>query len=229
MSTGGLRAQRYRRRRPLPAVVLMAVLGLVAGIVWLRVIQTDGAVTTAQACDPPPAVVPVEGQPLPTLGQQLPVDALDRTPPSPAAGGLVRVVNASGQNRLAGAVTEALRDLGFTQIGEPGNDALYPNGSLSCRAQIRFGQQGMGVARTLSLVDPCAELVRDERQDATVDLALGKKFDHLQPTASARRVLDVLAEWAQANPGTEGGLQNDGSTAAPIDQALLDSARSEGC
>ncbi|GLW91447.1 envelope integrity protein Cei [Actinokineospora globicatena] len=229
MSTGVLRAQRYRRRRPLPAVILMAVLGLVAGVVWLRVIQSDGAVTTAQACAPPPAVVPVEGQPLPTLGQQLPSDALDRTAPSPASGALVRVINASGQNRQAGAVTESLRELGFTQIGEPANDTLYPNGTLSCRAQIRFGQQGMGVARTLSLVDPCAELVRDERQDATVDLALGKRFDHLQPAPSARRALEQLAEWAQSNPGSQGGLQNDGSTAAPIEQSLLESARQAKC
>ncbi|WP_051386169.1 envelope integrity protein Cei [Actinokineospora inagensis] len=227
MSTGGLRA--YRRRRPLPALILLGVLALAAGIVWIRVIQTDGAAATAQSCDPPAAVAAPASQPAPTLGQQLPGDALDHTAPAPATGALVRVVNASGQNRLAGGITETLRDLGFTQIGDPGNDSLYPNGSLDCHAQIRFGQQGTNVARTLSLIDPCAELVRDQRQDATVDYALGKKYDHLQPSPAARQVLDQLAEWAQNNPTPTGGLQNDGAAAPPVAQSLLDSARTAHC
>ncbi|GLZ38758.1 envelope integrity protein Cei [Actinokineospora sp. NBRC 105648] len=227
--TGGPKPQRYRRRRPLPAIILIAVLGLAATVVWLRVINTDSGASKAISCSAPPAAVAVEGQPAPTLGQALPADSLDRTPPAPAAGALVRVVNASGQNRQAGAVTEELRDLGFTQVGAPDNDTLYPKGTLSCRAQIRFGQQGIGVARTMSLVEPCAELIRDERQDATVDLALGQKFDHLQPSAATRQVLEQLAEWAQSNPGDQGGLQTEGSPAAPVDGALITAARSGRC
>ncbi len=227
--TRGGQPQRYRKRRPLPALILFAVLALVATVVWLRVIDRDDGLDTAVACSPPPAVVPVPGGPAPTPGQPLPRDSLDSTVPAPAATGLVRVVNAGGRNRQAGAVTETLRELGFTRIAAPENDVLYPEGSLSCRSQIRFGQQGMGVARTLSLLEPCAELVRDERQDATVDLAIGKPFDHVQPRPEARKVLEQLAEWAQSNPAPQGGLQNDGGTAAPVDANLLAAARAGRC
>ncbi|WP_018684678.1 envelope integrity protein Cei [Actinokineospora enzanensis] len=231
MATGNLRTrQQYRRRRPLPAIILMAVLGLVAAFVWIRVIDGDSTTATTQSCNPPVAVPAVEGKPAPAApGQALPADALDRTVPAPAAEGLVRVVNASGQNRLAGLVTEELRALGYSQLGQPDTDSVYPNGTLTCRAQIRFGQAGMSTARTLSLVEPCAELVRDQRPDATVDLALGKKFDHVEPSSEARRILEDLADWAQANPGASGGLQTDGGAAPPVDEALVKAARDTRC
>ncbi|WP_175482695.1 envelope integrity protein Cei [Actinokineospora iranica] len=230
LSRGTARSpQRYRKRRPLPAIGLVIVLGVAAAAVWYNVIQAEKDGTEALACDPPPSIVPVEGQSLPTLGQALTRDSLDRTPPTPAADALVRVVNASGQNRQAGAVTETLRELGFTRIAPPDNDVLYRNGSLNCRAQIRFGQQGMSAARTLSLIEPCAELVRDDRQDATVDLAIGRIFDHLQPRPEARRVLEQLNEWTMTNPGDQGGLAADGSTAAPVEASLLQAARAVRC
>ncbi|MGQ0837933.1 envelope integrity protein Cei [Actinokineospora sp.] len=229
VTSGRRPRQRYRKRRPLPALILIAVLGLSATIVWFRVLRTDDAATAVESCQPPPAVVAVEGETVPTLGRPLDGDALDRTAPAPAAGSLVRVVNASGQNRLAGAVTETLRELGFTQIAPPENDILYPGGSLNCRAQIRFGQQGVAVARTLSILEPCAELLRDERQDGTVDLAVGKRFDHLKPKPEARKVLEQLAEFVQANPDNQGGLQADGTAAAPVEADLIDAARTTRC
>ncbi|PPK64639.1 envelope integrity protein Cei [Actinokineospora auranticolor] len=228
MSAGIQRAQRYRRRRPLPAVVLMAVLAVVTGVVWLRVIQSDSTGADNLACPAAQPQAPVDGKPAPLPpGQVQPADALDRTPLAPAGEGLVRVLNAGGQRGLAGSVTETLRDLGFTQISDATTDSLYPGGTLACRAQIRFGQGGMSVARTLSVLEPCAEFVKDERKDATVDLAIGKDFDHLQPTPEARRVLERLTEWAQSNPGG-GGLQTDG-VAPQIDESLIKAARATRC
>jgi hypothetical protein len=76
---------------------------------------------------------------------------------------------------------------------------------MTCRGQIRFGAPGARAARTLSLIEPCLELVRDERQDATVDIAIGKKFDEVKPNHDARKVLDQLAAWAAQQPDTSGG------------------------
>ncbi|CRK55833.1 probable secreted alanine rich protein [Alloactinosynnema sp. L-07] len=226
--TRGGRPSGYRKRRPLPALILIVLLGVAAGVVWLQVIKTDEAGSRTMSCNPPPAGVPVEGVPAPLVGQPMDRTSLDRTSPAPAATALVRVLNASGTRRQATTVTETLRELGFTQIAAPGDDTLYPEGSLSCRTQIRFGQQGMAVARTLNLLEPCAELVKDDRQDATVDLAVGKLFDHLKPRPEARRILDLLAEWAQSNPD-QGGLLSDGSSAAPIPSELITTALDIRC
>ncbi len=225
MTSGG---QRYRRRRPLPAFLLILVLGIAATVVWLRVMSADNEVTGAAHCDPPaskPSVAP--GKPVPTLGKALEPDALDRTEPAPPSGALVRVVNASSQRGEARLVTESLRALGFTQIAEPANDVLYGE-TMTCRAQIRFGAQGTAAARTLSLAEPCAELIRDERKDATVDMAIGEGFDDLHPNRAARTLLEQLNDFAKQNPPAQGGLQAD-DVQPDLDAGLLAAARNVKC
>ncbi|HEV2779116.1 MAG TPA: envelope integrity protein Cei [Actinophytocola sp.] len=225
---------RYRKRRPLPALLMILALGVVATVVWLRVLGSDADPASATSCNPPatPATPPVavEGQPPPTtLGQSLAHDALDRTSPIPAAQVLIRVVNASTQRGQAAEVTESLRQLGFGQVADPANDPLYPAFDLGCRAQIRFGQQGISGARTLSLIEPCAELVRDDRQDATVDLAIGRLFDDLKPRSEARRLLEQLTTWAAEHPEAQGGLQGDPNLTPDLDAGLLAAARQVSC
>jgi hypothetical protein len=225
MQRGG---QRYRKRRPLPALLLIVILGITATVVWFRVMKVDNEVTGAAHCDPPAAApTPVEGQPAPTLGKALEPDSLDRTEPAAPSSVLVRVVNASGQRGAARLVTENLRALGFSQIADPGNDALYGD-SMACRAQIRFGAQGEAAARTLSLVEPCAELIRDERQDATVDVAIGDKFDDLHPNRAARTLVEQLNDFAKQNPPAQGGLQAD-VPLPDLDSGLLTAARNVKC
>jgi hypothetical protein len=219
--------QRYRKRRPLPAFLLIAVLGIAATIVWLRVMSSDSDVAAAAHCAPPPAPTAASGQPAPTLGKALEPSALDRTEPAAPSSALVRVVNASNQRGQARLVTESLKALGFTQIAEPGNDALYGE-SMDCRAQIRFGAQGTAAARTVSLVEPCAELVRDDRQDATVDIAIGAKFDDLHPNGSAKTLMEQLNDFAKQNPSAQGGLQAD-APHPDLDKGLLEAARNVRC
>lgn len=225
MRRGG---QRYRKRRPLPAFLLILVLGIAATIVWLRVMSADNEATGAVHCDKPATTPTVPaGKPVPTLGKALEPDALDRTEPALPASALVRVLNASGQRGQARLVTENLKALGFTQIAEPDTDALYGD-SMPCRAQIRFGAQGKAAARTLSLVEPCAELVQDNRQDATVDIALGDKFDDLHPNRSAKTLLEQLNDFAEQNPPAQGGLQAD-APQPNLDSQLLAAARNVTC
>lgn len=231
----GGRSQRYRRRRPLPALIVFIVLGLIATIVWIKVLGSDSSSDRAISCNAPsePAV-PVAGQPPTTLGQSLDRDALDKTAPVPPGQVLVRVVNASTQRGQAGEVTEGLRQLGFAQVAPPNNDPLYlaaksPALELNCRAQIRFGQQGTAAARTLSLVEPCAQLVKDNRQDASVDLALGKAFDDLRPKSDTMRLLEQLTQWSIEHPEAQGGLQGNPQATPQLDPEQLRAARDVKC
>lgn len=235
MWAGRGRSRQYRRRRPLPALIVLLVLGLIAAFVWIKVFAGDGKPSAGATCDPPagPAAA-IEGQPPPTLGQAQDREALDKTLPVPPGQVLVKVINASTQRGQAGEVTEGLRQLGFAQVAPADNDKLYlaskdPALQLGCRAQIRYGQQGAVAARTLSLVEPCAQLVKDGRQDATVDLALGKAFDNLRPKSEAMRVLEQLTAWAVQHPEAQGGLQGNPQALPQLDAEQLRAARDIKC
>jgi hypothetical protein len=233
--TRGGRSQRYRRRRPVPALIVLAVLGLLATFMWIKVFSSGSESSRGISCAPPsgpPATV--AGQPPTTVGQALDPGGLDRTNPVPAGQVAVRVMNASTQRGQAGEVTEGLRQLGFAQIAPPNNDPLYdaaktPGNELNCRAQIRFGQQGAAGARTVSLVEPCAQLVRDNRPDASVDLALGKAFDNLRPKPESLRVLEQLTAWAIEHPEAQGGLQGNPQAQPPLNADQLRAARDVKC
>lgn len=211
----------YRKRRPLPAIIFIAVLGLVAMVVWVRAITSKADIDEVLRCDPPPA--PVDGMSFTSLTHS----ALDDTAPIPPDKVGVQVLNAS-QARGQGAITtETLRELGFTQIAAPGNDPSYPAQQATCHGQLRFGDNGRSAARTLSLVVPCVELIKDTRADASVDLSIGSAFGDLQPTQQARQILQQLQSWAAQHP--DGGNEQSAATGPAIDPALLSAARNVSC
>lgn len=202
----------------MPALVLFTLLLVSSAFVWVKVLGAASDVDAAIRCNAPggvttSAVTEVaeaeqEGAttaPPPPLGTVLEHDALDRTNPVPVGEVNFKVVNASTQRNQAKAVATMLTELGLKQAADPGNDPIYPAGDMTCRGQIRFGAPGAQAARTLSLLEPCLELVRDDRQDATVDVAIGKKFDEVKPNSDARKVLDQLSEWAAQQPEQQGG------------------------
>lgn len=213
----------YRRRRPWPAIIILVLLATVGVVVWARVLSKADNSTTQSEC-PASASTPAG---LPAI-TPLPYSALNAVQPIPAADVRVRTVNASSQVGLANRIALELQQYGFTQVGTPGNDPRYPRGDMRCFAQIRFGPNGTGAARTLSLVVPCAQLVRDNRQDASVDLALGRYFTDLTPDPAAVQVLDQLANWAKSHPPTGGGLQSAGQLPA-VSSQLLAGAHTFGC
>ncbi|GAA0647239.1 envelope integrity protein Cei [Kutzneria viridogrisea] len=231
--SGAPRSALYRKRRPWPALVVFVILGVVAVYVWAKVIHTADDVNAAVHCNAPgPAPTSTSGTPAapaPAPGTALDRDALDKTTPAAATQIQLRVLNASSQKGQAGIAAAHLSQLGFGKAAEPNNDPVYPAGDLSCRGQIRFGPNGASAARTLSLVEPCAELVRDDRQDATVDLALGKRFDQIKPSSDAKQVLDQLASWAQHQPSQQGGQLAQQGAQPPISADLLTAARSTHC
>lgn len=218
---GNRKRRGYRKRRPLPALIFIAVLGLVAMVVWVKAITSNTDIDEALRCTPPPA--PAEGMTFTSLTHT----ALDDTTPIPPGEVGVQVLNAS-QSRGQGAITtETLRALGFTQIAAPDNDPSYPDQEAKCHGQLRFGDNGRSAARTLSLVVPCVELIKDTRADASVDLSIGAGFGDVVPTQQARQILQQLQAWSEQHP--DGGNEQSAASAPVIDPALLSAARNVSC
>src|SRR5438270_2204209 len=88
----------YRRRRPLPALIFIGVLGLVAVVIWVRAITSKADLDAAIRCAPDPTPPPG------TTYTSLSHTALDDTAPIPPGRVAVRVLNA-GQHRGAAAIT----------------------------------------------------------------------------------------------------------------------------
>ncbi|MCE7009668.1 envelope integrity protein Cei [Kibdelosporangium philippinense] len=212
---------------------MLLLLGLTAGIVWLNVANKEPEVQGVR-CDPglPATAAPGESAPPapPQPGEHIDQTGLDQTSAAPPEQVTVKVLNASTQRGEAAQVTENLKQLNFTQIGTPSEDPQYPSKDMTCRGQIRFGQQGAAAARTLSLLEPCLELVKDNRQDASVEMVIGRKFDELAIRPETRQILRLLSEWGAQHPPQSGGLQSVEANAGPqIDQALIDAIRRAPC
>lgn len=223
VTAGRGKAPLYRKRRPLPALIVFIILGLIAITVWVSALDTSIDRNEAVRCTPP--ANPPQG----VTHEALPYDALDRITPVPPSRVQLRVLNAGDQRGQASITTEMLRDYNFRQIGQPTNDPLYPKQDLACRGQIRFGENGVHAARTMSIIEPCAELVRDNRADASVDLTVGDKFDDLHPTSEALTVFKKLEQWAAAHPVQRGGEQSEPKAQPKLDPALLTAARDVTC
>jgi LytR cell envelope-related transcriptional attenuator len=219
----GRRARGYRPRRPMGAVLLAIILTGAAAVVWLSVLYQAGE--GCQSAESAAARL--------TSSQRLPASGLDTVWPAPPQFARVQVLNANGMRGEATIVDGALAQLGFAPTTRPANDPQYPAFDLHCYGEIRFGTAGQAAARTLSLAVPCAELVRDVRPDATIDLALGTKFLALRPNDAARTALLNLAGLGKPPPAepSRGGLaaQPEPSSTPVVNPDLLRRARQVTC
>ena len=221
----------YRRRKPIPAIVLAVLLVIAAIVVWVKVINRADNTAAATSCPPVPGVA---GKPAPQIGTPLAYTALAKVTPAPPAQVQVSVYNASTKHGAAQIVSTSLLQLGFNVAGNPQTDPAYPqsdsnpNDVMACQGQIRFGANGESAARTLSLVLPCTELVRDNRQDATVSVSVGAKFGTVAPNGDAQQVLKQLTQFANTHPVQAGGQQAQG-LAPQISPELLSGAASTPC
>ena len=216
------RTRPYQRRRRGPVLVVVAVLAAAAIATWTVVLVNAAGPSGAATC--PVAATPV--------GEVLPSDALDAVAPVPPGAAPVRVLNAGGQRGQASLVAAQLEDLGFSAAAEPATDPMFPEGDMECYGQLRFGPAGEAAASTLTLVLPCAELVRDGRQDDTVDLSVGTAFGDFNPGRAARDALDQLAEPGGGSDGSANADPNaaDAAPAGPaVDPELVEEARSASC
>ena len=221
---GGARVPPYRRRRRTPWVVVVSVLAVAAVATWTTVLVGATSSSAATSC-PTPATGPVPGQVVDS-------GALDAVAPVPPSAARVRVLNAGGQRGQANLVAAQLGDLGFPEAAAPDNDPFYPDGDMECVGQLRFGQAGEGAARTLTLVLPCTELVRDDRSDDTVDIAVGTGFRDVNPPRAVRNALDQIG----TGGGTDGSANADpadpaasGGATPGVDPTVLETARNAAC
>jgi hypothetical protein len=221
---------RYRKRKPIPAIVIVVVLGVAAVVVWTKVISKASDVNAAVACPPSAAQssTPPSAKAKPQPGTPLPYNALDKIAPAPAGAVKVQVLNASSQRGAATTATLDLQQDGF-QVAKPANDPLYPKQDMNCRGQIRFGANGESAARTISLLVPCTQLVRDNRQDATVDLAIGSDFTGIAPNNDAQQAIKQLATWASKHPTPQGGQQAQNGVLPQLNPTMLAQAHSDQC
>jgi LytR cell envelope-related transcriptional attenuator len=199
VGSSGERVAGYRARRRLHAVALVTVLGAAAVLVWTSVLHQ-----TARGCQDADSSAAAALEP----SQHLPTNGLDDITPAPPQLTRVQVLNANGVRGEATMVDGTLAQLGFAPTTTPANDSHFPDFDLHCYGEIRFGAAGQAAARTLSLAVPCAELVRDARPDAGVDLALGTKFLAIRPNSAARSALLDLAGLGSPAPAgaARGGL-----------------------
>jgi hypothetical protein len=198
VGSSNARAEGYRKRHPMHALLLVVVLAAAAVLVWTTVLHQ-----TASGCqDAAPSATALGSS------QRLRAHGLDDVAPAPPQFTRVQVLNANGVRGEATMVDGTLAQLGFAPTTTPANDPHFPDFDLHCYGEIRFGSAGQAKARTLSLAVPCAELVRDDRRDASVDLALGTKFLAVNPNSAARRALLDLAGLGRPAPAepVRGGL-----------------------
>jgi hypothetical protein len=164
---------RRSSRRPVPALVLLVALSVLAAMVWWRVLHRGAGEATAGAC-----------------------------PARPAAGVLVldprrvqvRVYNATSRSGLARAVAGQLRRRGFSIVATS-NDPLADTREVRGVGELRYGALGARQAQLVSWQFPDIRLAEDPRTDAVVDVAIGPGFRAL---ASASQVSQVKKRAAAA-------------------------------
>ncbi len=207
---------RFRRR--VPGLALIAVLATAAAVVWVKVLANQDTVADRVRCPPQEGLT------------ALPRDALRDVDPVPPREVAMSVLNATSRHDLATRVAARLGQFGFVKNAPPANDQVYETDALRCHGQIRFGQHGESAARTVHLVAPCFQLVRDQRGGQEVDVVLGNEFLDLSPNQAALEVLRTLRESAQDEKRSTGGLQSaTGAPAAELPPSLLSAAQASHC
>lgn len=204
------RDTRSAGRRRLPALAMILVFATAAAAVWADLLTDESTATSRVSCPPAPPKAQLS---------PLPYHALRDVPPRPLGEVAVLVRNSTSRHDLASRVAARLEILGFAEAAPPDNDTVYPTDGMRCVSQIRFSKAGRAAARTLSLVAPCAQLVRDDsRTDTAVHLVVGTDFTALEPDSRVRGILrDLRTVEAADGPDQAGGLQSvSGAKPSPV-------------
>lgn len=152
-------------RRPLPAVIALAALLLLAAIVWWRVLNRDDG-TAAANC--PTQSAAVETLPAPSLVT-------------------IQVLNATNRTGIADKARSSLVDAGFNSPDPAANDK--PKAHVPGVAQIRYGAKGADGAKLLHFYLPKAKLVATDAKSATVVVSLGKRYAGVESPSSVAAAL----------------------------------------
>jgi hypothetical protein len=148
-------------RRPLPALVFLLALTLLAALVWWRVLarSSDDAAAGA-SCTPSTSA---------TKTTELPEQAAIT----------VTVLNSTKRQGIATKAQRVLVSDGFQAPASAANDSkAYPGytGPVTGVAQIRFGPDGSQGAQLLQYYFPGATMVKTDAKDSTVLVSLGATY-----------------------------------------------------
>jgi hypothetical protein len=177
-------------RRPLPPLIFLALLAVVAGAVWWNVFREEAKDTAAEAaaCE---------------TAQQAPA-SLDPKTVS------VRVLNATDQAGLAQKVADELTRRGFV-VAEVANDASERE--VTGVGELRYGPRGNEAASYISVYLPDGGDYLDTRATAQVDFVLGPEFVFPDSLASPGAVAAALTGGASAAAAC--GSEAPASSSAP--------------
>lgn len=149
-----------RRRRRRTALVLTVLLLILAVVLFIAITQFNDS----------------DRDPSGDGGDQTagPTEEVTQEPPDLDPGEItINVYNATQRAGLAGGTAEAMEGLGYN-VAAFDND---PEGATVQTVDLRHGPEGLEAATYLQIeVFPDAQLVEDDREDATVDVVLGEDF-----------------------------------------------------
>ena len=172
-------------RRPLPALVFLVALTLLAALVWWRVLDRDSGHASAE-----PSCTPSTSGSAP---KQLPEQRAV----------VVQVLNSTKRNGLGARVSSALSDAGFNVPSQAKND--NPKTHIAGVAEIRYGPSGASGARLLRYYFPGATLVPTTSKSATVVVSLGQRYAKIstsQAVAAQLRAGRIALAISSPTPGS---------------------------
>jgi hypothetical protein len=148
-------------RRPLPALVALVALLVLAGLVWWRVLHRG----SGQAQAGPAPSCSTSRSPAPSSSPAL---------PAPEAVRIV-VLNSTNRPGIAGEAQAALVKEGFRSPRPAANDVAHHN-RIRAVAQIRYGPRTEPAAKLLHYYLPGSVLRRTHGTRAVVTISLGKRY-----------------------------------------------------
>lgn len=146
-------------RRPIPPLIFLLVLALIALGVWWKVLERDEVERAANAPTPCPTSTTAPFTLDPALVE-------------------IRVYNASNIEGLAGRVSNELRSRGL-KVSVVANDPSATD--VQGVGEIRFGELGRNQALYVAANFPGLRTVPDARPGPVVDVALGPGYVALVP------------------------------------------------
>lgn len=161
-------------RRPLPALIFLLALAVLAVVVWVRVAERD---TTAGATD----------------------GACVSAPQLPATKAItVSVLNGAQTTGLAQQTLDGFTKLGFTAGGV--DNAPNPVNGV---ATITYGPNGDGSAIVVGAFLPGATFATDSREDLSVTVTIGSQYKGLAGFGAYRAALRAVGA-SQTPPAPTG-------------------------
>ena len=177
-------------RRPVPALLALIALLVLAGLVWWRVLHRG----SGQAQARPPKSCATHSSPTPSSSPAL---------PAPNAVRIV-VLNSTNRPGIAGKAQAALVKDGFRSPRPAANDVAHYN-KIRAVAQIRYGPDAKRAATLLHYYLPGSVLRQIHGQREVVTISLGKRYHQVASPGHVRAAMRADGVGEARAPRTSAG------------------------